>query len=194
MILRKGSTLFVLGCIMCILCSCDPINRHKVLSTIFDGVPTLPPPEQICSEYAELKLAAFRDELAGKKAEGQEGSKTEKSIHPPYEEKKCDSCHDKTTESGLVRPLNQLCFVCHTDFLKGAYHHGPAAVADCLNCHVPHDSQNPSLLKVSKADVCATCHKEKRQAQGLHNMAVDRKIGCTDCHNPHYGNSPFFLK
>lgn len=25
-------------------CGCDPLTRHKALSTIFDGVPSLPPP------------------------------------------------------------------------------------------------------------------------------------------------------
>lgn len=194
MSLRKGFTAFVLGCVICALCSCDPVNRHKVLSTIFDGVPSLPPPEQICSEYAELRVAAYRDELAGKKGGKKEAPKMEMSLHRPYEEKKCDNCHDKSTESGFVRPLNQLCLVCHTDFFKGSFVHGPAAVGECIVCHVPHDSQFAPLLKVSKDDLCPTCHREPRQALGLHNKASERKFGCTDCHDPHFGNAQYFLK
>lgn len=171
-------------------CGCDPINRHKVLTTIFDGVPSLPPPEQICEEYAAQKIAALNAPAA--KSESAQEQKV--SQHLPYVEKRCDDCHDKNAENGLIRPKDQLCFVCHTDFIKGAYVHGPVAVGQCLACHVPHDSPYGPLLKVDKKELCVTCHREKRLAAALHQKATDNNLVCTDCHNPHYGNLHYFLK
>ena len=181
-------TVFVL------LAGCDPISRHKVLSTVFDGVPTLPPPEQICTEYADLKLTAFKEELAGAKKRAEAGDVSQGSVHLPYDEKKCDNCHDKNKDDGLVRPAKQLCLMCHKDFFQGHFQHGPAAVGDCLSCHLPHNSAYTALLKTDRKVICDTCHKEQRAALSLHNKVAERKLDCADCHNPHYGTTPFFLK
>ncbi len=172
------------------LSGCEPITRHKVISTIFDGVPTLPPPEQICTDYSEKMVAAFREELYQKS----EPASVKGSQHPPYVEKKCDDCHDKTKENGLVGPKNEFCFICHKDFVKGTYVHGPVAVGDCLTCHEPHNSNFPSLLKSGRATICDVCHKEKRLANGMHGKVRDKGMGCLDCHDPHATNAPFFLK
>lgn len=180
--------------LICLATGCDPINRHMVLSTVFDGVPTLPPPEQICTEYADKKMAEVRDELSGIKKAAEAGVVEEESVHLPYEEKKCDNCHDKSKDSGLVRPLNELCLMCHKGFFKGPYQHGPAAVGDCIACHVPHNSPDGPLLKTDRKVICATCHREPRAALSLHDKVAERKLACVDCHNPHYGNSPYFLK
>lgn len=180
-------------CILTLLCGCDPISRHKVLTTVFDGVPSLPPPELVCAEYADKKVTEFRDELAGKKGDVVKEA-GDKSRHPPYVEKRCDNCHDKTTQSGFVAPVKELCYVCHVGFLKGSYVHGPVAAGDCLFCHEPHTSRYPSLLKKDISETCATCHRESRMATALHNRVADSKIACAECHNPHYGNVQYFLK
>lgn len=183
----------LLGALM-LVCGCSQVDRHKVLTTIFEGVPSLPPPEQLCKEYAEKRLVAFQDELAGKKDGAADAASKLGSVHRPYDEKRCDDCHDKSKEGGTVLPKNELCGMCHTGFLKGMYAHGPAAVGDCLACHVPHTSNFPKLLKVDKAHVCSTCHKEQRLAQEMHDKIAARKMVCTDCHDPHSGNSSYFLK
>jgi predicted CXXCH cytochrome family protein len=185
------SGLIVVCC--SIISGCEPITRHKVVSTIFDGVPSLPPPEQLCAEYADKRLAAYRDELAQKSAFAKQGAKGG-SQHPPYVEKKCDDCHDKTKENGLVGPRTEFCFICHAGFVKGTNIHGPVAVGDCLSCHEPHTSNHPSLLKTAKTDLCLMCHKEARLVQGLHDKARAREMECLDCHDPHAANAPFFLK
>jgi len=175
------------------LTGCDPLARHKALSTLFDGVPSLPPPEQLCADYAEKRVAEVRDELAGKK-----GAKVEadamKSQHRPYQEKSCNDCHDKTKENGLAAPRNQLCFVCHTGFVKGSFVHGPVATGDCLACHLPHSAGFPLLLKADRSAICATCHREKRIAAGMHERVAAQQMACVDCHDPHFGNAAFFLK
>lgn len=178
---------------ICVLCSCSPVTTHQVLSTVFDGVPTMPPAEQICTEYAAELIAKERDGKAGK---GEGAAAAQKaSTHRPYQEKRCDDCHDKTTESGfVVKSKEELCFHCHSDFIKGSFVHGPVAVGDCLACHDPHTSTLPSLLKVAAANICAVCHREPRQAASLHDTTVSHNMVCVNCHSPHYGNVRFFLK
>lgn len=178
------------------LCACDPVTRHQTLSTLFDGVPSLPPTEVIC-----------RDELAKVAAAGLSGADLKPSLpgtkevptlinHTPYAEKRCPDCHgvDKDKQGGLVVPRLELCAVCHPDFLHGTFQHGPAAVGDCLACHQPHSSINPALLVVDKKVLCSRCHREERLAQGMHDRFRDKGIGCIECHDPHAGDDRFFLK
>jgi predicted CXXCH cytochrome family protein len=183
---------FWLVLVIGILCGCDPLTTYKVTSTIFDGVPRMPPPEQYCREYHERALSEEREaEQKKKRLSEQAGIK---SVHPPYAEKRCNDCHDKNTDSGFVAPTKELCFVCHPDFLKGSFSHGPAAVGDCLKCHLPHDSPNPKLVKLKNGEMCALCHREKRLSEGLHAKSISRGMSCTECHNPHGGNNQFFLE
>jgi predicted CXXCH cytochrome family protein len=183
-------TGLVAVCVMLMLSGCDPIARHKVVSTIFDGVPSLPPPEKLCEEYAEKRVSAAKAELEHK--ETQKGPVS--SSHLPYQDKQCDDCHDKLQQGGLIRPKNELCFVCHTDFIKGTNVHGPVATADCLACHEPHTSSFPKLLKSPPEKICGTCHREKRIAAAMHDKFTALHLLCVDCHDPHFGNAQFFLK
>lgn len=192
---RRHFAVITLG-LICLLTGCDVANRHKVLSTILDGVPALPPPEQICADYMDKKMAMpnSTDDEPGKNTGTTADPAEAESMHLPYGENKCDTCHDKGKDNALVRPLNELCFTCHKNFFKGLYRHGPAAVGDCTSCHLPHNSRNGQLLKTSRNAICATCHKEKRAAFSFHQKVAERNLICVDCHDPHYGNSPFFLK
>ncbi|KAB0664482.1 cytochrome C [Oryzomonas japonica] len=183
--------IVVAMCCAGMLTGCDPLARHKVVSTIFDGVPSMPEPQQFCQEYHEVKLAEEREAAA---AQQRKNSATSDSRHEPYDQKRCNDCHDKTKEGGLIRPPNELCFMCHPDLTKGAFTHGPAAVGDCLACHVPHSSAYGPLLKVKAEDVCVTCHREKRQAKSMHDNVAAKGMICINCHNPHSGNAPYFLK
>ncbi len=171
--LRFARCILYFALCVATLSGCDPITRHKALSTIFDGVPSLPPAEDYCAAYAEKVLAAER---AGIVKKGQDGGENEKPT------------------GGLVLPARELCLSCHTDFIKGAYVHGPAAVGDCLACHLPHTSNYESLLVRKKSELCAACHKEKRLAAEMHDRLVKKGMECTDCHNPHYGQAKYFLK
>lgn len=177
------------------LAACSPVTRHKVLTTIFEGVPSLPEPEQLCQDYADKQVQNLRDELAGKRtAGGKAASNQDVSVHRPYDEKKCDDCHDKSKEGGLVRPRKDLCLMCHVGFIKYQFVHGPTAVGDCLACHLPHTSNFPRLLKFDRGEICVSCHKEERLAASMHNQVGARKMACADCHDPHSGTSPYFLK
>ena len=179
--------------IACSLAGCDPVSRHKVVTTIFDGYPSLPPPQQYCAEYAEKRAAEVKEELSGEKAD-KAAAGASQSQHLPYREKSCNDCHDKSKQNGLVAPRNELCFVCHADFIKGSYVHGPVAIGDCLACHQPHSSGFAALLKTEKSAICFKCHREKRVTSGMHEKVAAQHMVCVDCHDPHFGNVPFFLK
>jgi predicted CXXCH cytochrome family protein len=189
---REGKicAFMVVAGLICMLCGCDPLTRYKVAATVFDGVPRMPPADQYCQEYHEQATVQEREAEARKKLE----QKDTESVHPPYAEKRCDACHDKNTESGFVVARDKLCGVCHQNFIKGAFGHGPAVVGACLSCHVPHNSKFPKLLKVSKEELCKTCHHEERLSKGMHDKVSSKNIACTDCHDPHSGNRKYFLK
>ena len=181
--------VFIAGC-------SDPLTRHNVLSTLFDGVPELPPVEQLCEDHMGDKYKEFYDALAiAEQEKGGEGS--EKRIfskHPPFAEKKCQGCHDFKKTNRLIVPKNELCYVCHKDFIKGKYIHGPIAVGDCLACHLPHESKYTALLQESRNDICSKCHQESRLAAQMHDKVITHNMNCIDCHDPHSSTAPYFLK
>lgn len=178
-----------------LLGGCDTATGHKILSTLFDGYPSLPPAEKYCTDYVYEIMAMEGKESVPEEGE-EEGAKKPKnaSSHRPYKEKSCNGCHDQTKQNGLIRPARELCFVCHKDFIKGSQVHGPVAVGECLACHLPHSSANPSLLKASRDEICAVCHRETRLAAGMHDKVTEKTMACVDCHDPHYGNARYFLK
>jgi len=179
-----------------LLSGCDPLTRHAVLTTIFDGVPSLPPAQEYCQDYherakAEEQLAAVRKKDVEKKTESQGATR-----HLPYEEKRCNDCHDqqKGENGGLILPVRELCFSCHTDFIKGPFVHGPVAVGECLACHLPHTSSYGYLLVKNKSEICAKCHQEKRLSSEMHDRFAASRQDCANCHNPHFGSNRYFFK
>ena len=189
--MRTITAILVAFCSAGLVMGCDPVTVHKVTSTIFDGVPSLPPAEQYCADYHEQQLAM--EEAAAAAGEGS-AALVQASKHAPYAEKRCDDCHDKSKQSGLIKPAEKLCFMCHPDILAGANVHGPAAVGDCLECHEPHSAPRPALLKMDKAQLCIFCHKERRVADAMHQRLASKGMFCMDCHDPHAGNGSYFLK
>lgn len=183
----------IFGVVFCVvvICGCDQITRYKITSTIFDGVPRLPPAEEYCQDYHEKKITEEQDSvnLAGNSLKEGKGSR-----HKPFAEKKCDDCHDRSKDSGLIQPKEKLCFVCHPKIIAGVMAHGPAAVGACLECHEPHSGPFPALLKTDKKDLCSVCHKETRIAKGMHDRLKDNGMECLDCHDPHSGSNAYFLK
>jgi predicted CXXCH cytochrome family protein len=187
--MRKIILIFCMIPVVAVAGGCDPLTVHKVTSTIFDGVPSLPPAEQYCKEYHER---ATKEELEA--ARKKQLNAAEESSHPPYADKRCNDCHDKGSDSGFVVAADKLCAHCHKGFPTGNYLHGPAAVGACLKCHLPHSSKEPSLLTKPKSELCTVCHAESRIAQKLHATSKTKGLVCTDCHDPHGGADRFFMR
>lgn len=198
-ILKFYRTIFLI-CIMAVVFSlsgCDATSRHKVLTTIFDGVPSQIPPEEVLEEYYANRRQAELDAAAGLVPADGETVGRHVSRHLPYTEKKCKDCHDFSSAVGLIRPPRELCFVCHRDFLDyilEPYVHGPVAVGDCSACHLPHSSENTSLLELDRNKICDKCHHEERLAAAMHDKVMSHGMACVDCHDAHYSQARYFLK
>jgi predicted CXXCH cytochrome family protein len=125
-----------------------------------------------------------------------------KAVHAAMKQG-CLACHEvrvtkDATHIKLITPtVAALCFTCHKDLnpsnLKGHIH--PPQVRDCLKCHDPHKSDNPSLLlKPTSGDqtqnLCLTCHDVGVHVTkgGSRHPALDS--GCDTCHIMHKSGDP----
>jgi len=177
----------------------DPLAKHKILTSIFDGVPDLPPVEELCRDnveelfntYYEQRIAAADK---GGSEEVSDKTRIEGSSHRPWKEQNCQGCHNFQAENKLKLPTREICYLCHKNLIQGRNVHGPVAVGACLACHDPHSSEHPSLLRKSLETICFKCHKEKRLAATMHDKIVSNGMLCVDCHDPHSGNMHYFLK
>ena len=112
----------------------------------------------------------------------------------------CSSCHtihngvdkvrDKVTQSDV-------CFSCHkeqrTQINKPSHHPIPEGKMGCSDCHNPHGSIGPKLMKRDSInDTCYTCHMEKR-GPFVHNHEPVTE-NCANCHNPHGTTAESMLK
>jgi predicted CXXCH cytochrome family protein len=99
----------------------------------------------------------------------------------------------------------------------------PIEKADCLTCHDPHQSKSPKLMRefmhspfeskacdtchqapkdgkvvltaASTKELCATCHDEQvKQIQNAKVPHPGAQGDCTDCHSPHAGKTPGFIR
>ncbi len=112
----------------------------------------------------------------------------------------CVSCHTihVSKDPILVKATQpDKCFSCHAEqrALTLQYSHHPVREGKvvCSDCHNPHGSPGPKLLKkVRVTDVCYTCHADKRGPLLWEHQPV--REDCTNCHNPHGSVNPRLLK
>ena len=103
----------------------------------------------------------------------------------------CTSCHQIHTSQDKVRDKRtqpEVCFACHKDrrmeINKPSHHPIPEGKMTCSDCHNPHGSVGPKLMKRdSVVETCYTCHMEKRGPFVHNHQPVTED--CTICHNPH---------
>ncbi len=114
----------------------------------------------------------------------------------------CVNCHDIHTEKDPVLAVEtqpQVCFECHQEqraqFLRQSRHPVQATTAmlshtgmlACTDCHNPHGSSGPALLKRSNLnETCYDCHAEKRGPFLWEHAPV--REDCSNCHTPHGSN------
>jgi predicted CXXCH cytochrome family protein len=181
----------LLGLILLVLLviSCNEMERHKVLTFFFDGVPPLGQ-EGLGTEPAE----PISPELA------QTGQTQVWYVHEAR--KDCSNCHSKRIQRGfssqprlrLIAPIPKLCYNCHTDFATSAqFVHGPVAVGQCLFCHNPHKSQIKHLLREPEPDLCYECH-DINTIELIPAHLPRQLSNCTYCHNPHASTNEALLR
>lgn len=128
----------------------------------------------------------------------------------------CEDCH--VSHSGLYKgnlkmPLEKLCYSCHQDIEKyvseATTGHSAVFTGDrCINCHDPHVSGQPKLLKEIQSDLCLQCHNAPVMANNgemipdmtpavkdkpfLHGPVKSDQ--CAACHNAHGSSNAKLLR
>jgi DmsE family decaheme c-type cytochrome len=145
-----------------------------------------------------------------------------KYSHHPIREGKvvCSDCHNPMGGPGDTKNLkeftvNQTCYNCHAD-KRGPmlWEHQPVR-DNCLNCHTPHGSNQPRLMKEQMNFLCASCHSAVSNSSGgafggahsipngptgtaFFSSALANQRQCLNCHSQVHGsNSPsgaFFIR
>ena len=178
---------FALGAVFLLLASCDDVERHRVMTLLFDGIPPLP------AEGPETDVAGLNpDEAARISRTGGW------YVHEPLND--CTQCHGSRRQRAfsrqvqLVAEVPQLCHNCHPDCtgMEG-WVHGPVATGECLLCHEQHKARNEFLLVKPAPDLCFECHEPEAVRQ-VENHAEESYARCNDCHEGHVGATKSLLK
>ena len=109
----------------------------------------------------------------------------------------CTSCHtvmQKKSEKALLSSVSEeaLCTSCHTDVRgqmnKSSHHPVREGKMNCSDCHNPHGSVAPSMLKGNSVnETCYSCHQEKRGPYvWVHQPVIEN---CSTCHEAHGSNN-----
>lgn len=112
----------------------------------------------------------------------------------------CTSCHQIHTAHDKVRDKRtqpEVCYTCHKEqraqVNRPSHHPIPEGKMSCSDCHNPHGSVGPKLMKRdSVVDTCYTCHMEKRGPFVHNHQPVNED--CSYCHNSHGTTAENMLK
>lgn len=87
---------------------------------------------------------------------------------------------------------NLTCLKCHTVFSASIITFWRGSVHDmggvaCSDCHRLHKAPNQKVEQNEQFELCVGCHKKIKVEFGniSHHPVKERKMVCTDCHNPH---------
>lgn len=170
----------------------DPLEKYRVMSTFFDGVP---PPEG-------YRLANIPDEFGGESArrspaeslaEAQE--KINYRYHAPYVKRQCFDCHDQRAGYQAQVQGVESCQKCHESYFeiaKNDWVHGPAAMLECRRCHEAHRSPYDGLLTTQQPDLCYKCHDQAWFAEDPFHRTIS-DLTCSNCHDPHAAGNRLLL-
>lgn len=112
----------------------------------------------------------------------------------------CSSCHTIHTQKDpvLVKASQPtVCFSCHAEQRAQSFEFSHHPIREgkvvCADCHNPHGSPGPKLLKeFTVNETCYTCHAEKRGPLLWEHEPV--REDCTNCHTPHGSTQARLLK
>ena len=131
-----------------------------------------------------------------------------RSSHAKGGDVSCVSCHTMHkhgpggSEPGFAprkaETINKQCASCHSpvwaEFQRPHRHKLPENVMSCVDCHNPHGSLLPRMVRTSSANEagCLKCHGDKRGPFVFEHAPV-RLEGCQTCHEPHGSANPRML-
>jgi DmsE family decaheme c-type cytochrome len=112
----------------------------------------------------------------------------------------CADCHQVHAATDRVlwkKTQTQVCFACHREQRADSYKISTHPIKEgkvvCSDCHNPHGSPGPSMVKKNTInETCHTCHAEKRGPFLFEHQPVVEN--CANCHTPHGSNlSPMLV-
>jgi len=115
---------------------------------------------------------------------------SKKNVHDAAEG--CTDCHEEVSTPHpakgvktfkLLNDMPDLCSTCHDEYGKKKTVHSPVEDGSCTECHDPHSSAEPKLMKKPVGQVCKDCHEDPTSQPNLHSPVEDGD--CTSCHDPH---------
>jgi DmsE family decaheme c-type cytochrome len=100
----------------------------------------------------------------------------------------CHKLHEGPQQKVSHEKMAEGCYVCHPDvkaqFSLFSHHPIREKKMNCFDCHDPHGSTQPRMLKgVSQRDLCTRCHMEKSGPFAFEHGDVTEN--CSNCHTPH---------
>lgn len=174
--------------------ACTAPTRTRWARVFFDGVPdgTQASGKLIARTPSDAAPAAPRPATPGEARSDRENLGM--VVHRPYEERRCNACHESSYSQRLLGEPGDLCVLCHKElFAQATFRHAPAEAGNCLGCHNPHQSSEARLLVAPMPKLCHDCHEPADLARTPDhaNVSLD---ACQRCHNPHGGGDRFFLR
>jgi DmsE family decaheme c-type cytochrome len=114
---------------------------------------------------------------------------------------RCSDCHQSIAQSAkqhVPSGPSETCTRCHAMF-EGPFPFEHAAAVDysteeggCLNCHAPHGSPNPRLLKqpyqAPDFALCSQCHSVPKHQNNINHGTQWAGVPCADCHVDVHGS------
>lgn len=187
--------------ILYVLMACSTAENYELLSFFFDGVPD-PLADKVAlhpdDSFVGPRLPDATEEQASQQA-------PRGTVHQPYADRACEECHvigsrGKNKRRGMMQGLprmraarDKLCFVCH-EVAPRKWAHAPAVAGACTLCHTAHKSLHPSLLlRADQKEICGQCHEGETFPSAARHAEFGVRI-CSDCHDPHAADGPFFLR
>ena len=165
---------------------CSDIARYRLKHWFFD----IPEDQPVASQAGEPPEST----PPPAPAEFVRAESRYRSLHPPYVNRECRSCHDATQRMLPRADFLDRCRDCHDRYFGERVGHFPVSDGQCITCHDMHRSTQAGLLKMPMLEMCVECHDEPEDlSEEAHNegQGVD---DCTRCHDPHFGELPLLKK
>lgn len=119
-------------------------------------------------------------------------SLTLRYVHFPFNQGKCDTCHNVHASSlkDLMKDdINSLCLSCHEgikNLLNKGNLHGALKEGICTDCHFAHSGKHKHLLVEEGKKLCWDCHETLKGQLNKSYAHLPFKEGeCSSCHNSH---------
>ncbi len=88
---------------------------------------------------------------------------------------------------------------CHSEYKDKKYPHAPAALGQCLPCHVPDEDSTPyedgddHSFELAARDglLCLKCHESQAEEKHVHQPISRNR--CVGCHDPHGADNPALM-